>query len=373
MVGLYIHIPFCNQVCPYCDFYKMVASTKLKSTLINALLEEMKLKKLNNYTFNTLYIGGGTPSSLDICLLDKLLGGISKYVDLQQLEEFTIEVNPSDITNELVELLVKYNVSRISIGVQTFNSKLQKIINRIFDYKVLEEKIHLLRTNNINNINLDLIYAIPSETIDDVISDLNKAISLNPTHLSVYSLILEEHTIFYHQYLKGKLKLISEEEESLMYKHVCDTLKDNNFIHYETSNFSKSGYESKHNLIYWNCDEYIGIGPAASSYINNYRITNINNLNQYLEYIYKNKESYLEKEYISDDESMKEYIMLGLRKVKGISKLSFKNKYKIDIKKQFPKIIELINEGSLIETDEQIYIREDLFYISNHFIAKIIY
>ena len=372
MLGLYIHIPFCNQICPYCDFYKMVASNKTKESLINALLEEMKLKNINKYSFNSVYIGGGSPSSLSIELLEKLFDKLNNNIDLKKLEEFTIELNPNDINDELITLLKKYHISRVSIGVQTFNKKLQKIINRPFDKEILNNTMNKLRNNDINNINLDMIYAIPSQTLKEFENDLDDAISLKPNHLSVYSLILEEHTIFYHLYKKGKLKLIDEETESKMYKLLCDKLAKNNFEHYETSNFAINGYQSKHNLIYWNCDEYIGIGPAASSYFNNYRITNINNLQEYINFVNTNNDTYLEKIFISKEEAMNEFIMLGLRKTTGISKKEFKKRFNIEIKDKFKQINQLINEKLLIENNDNIYIPEDLFYISNYIITKII-
>ena len=372
MLGLYIHIPFCNQICPYCDFYKMVASDKTKESLINALLQEMKLKNIDKYTFNSVYIGGGSPSCLNINLLNKIFSELNKSIDLKKLDEFTIELNPNDITNELINLLKKYHISRVSIGVQTFNEKLQKIINRPFDKNILNEKILKLKEAGINNINLDMIYAIPQQTINEFEKDLDDAISLNPNHLSVYSLILEEHTIFYYLYTKGKLQLIDEDTESQMYKLLCDKLKKNNFIHYETSNFSLAGYQSKHNLIYWNCDEYIGIGPAASSYFNNYRITNINNMQEYINYVNTNNENYLEKTFISKEEAMNEYIMLGLRLTSGISKSKFFERFNINIKEKFKQIDQLIQENLLIEKDDFIFIPENLFYISNYIITKII-
>lgn len=370
MLGLYIHIPFCNQICPYCDFYKMVVTNKTKEKVLNALCEEMKIKKLHNYSFDCVYIGGGTPSSLDIKQLDFLLTQLKQLINLKSIKEFTIEVNPNDITIEFIKLCKKYHINRISIGVQTFQKRLQQIIKRPFNYDDLKSKIDMFRNNQINNINLDLIYAIPTQSFNELDSDLNLAIKLNPEHLSVYSLILEEHTEFYYQFSKGNLKLIDEDLEASMYDHILTKLKMNNYEHYETSNFAKKGYQSKHNLIYWNCDEYIGIGPSAASYINNYRITNYANLEKYFKSL-KNEIS-LEKTFISKEESMKEFIMLGLRKVEGISQKMFFEKFQIDLKKQFPMIIELIREGSLLEENEFIKIKEDYFYISNYFIKKII-
>lgn len=374
MLGLYVHIPFCNQICPYCDFYKMVASNNLKKEVINALLEEMKLKNLGNYTFDTLYIGGGTPTSLDINLLELLLSGLNKYIKFTKLKEFTIEANPSDITIELIDLLKKYQISRISIGVQTFNSHLQKIIKREFDFEEFKRRVELLKNSGITNINFDLMYSIPSNDkhIEIIEEDFRLALSLKPTHLSVYSLILEKHTIFDYLYQKGKLQLVDEELEASLYELICKTLKKNNFIHYETSNFALKGYQSLHNLIYWNCDEYIAIGPSGSSYLNNYRFTTINNLKEYLKGIKEGKVLLLENNYIDEKERMHEEIILGLRKTKGISKNNFYQKYNLNIKDIFSEIDNLIDQHLLEEDEEFIFIPEKHFYISNYIINKIL-
>ncbi len=372
MFGLYVHIPFCNKICPYCDFYKLVASDHLKEKFIDALSQEMKIKKLDDYLFDSLYIGGGSPSCLKLELLEKLFLNLSQYVNFLNLKEFTIELNPSDITEEMVILLSKYHISRVSIGVETFSPRLQNLINRILSYDELEKKIHLLHTYHINNINIDLMYALPTETLDDLDEDLKLVIQLKPTHISAYSLILEEHTIFHHLYVNNQLVLIDEKLESKMYHHVCSFLTKNGYFHYETSNFAKKGYESIHNLIYWNCEEYIAIGPSACSYLNSYRSKNIDNLNQYLEGIRNNKIIMSENDYITLEEKMKEEIILGLRKCEGISKSAFLKKYSLEIFDAFPKIQNLIVEGMLREKGDKIYIPQKYVYIGNHILLKIL-
>ena len=372
MLGLYIHIPFCNNICPYCDFYKMVASNNLKNKYIDALLAEMKLKKLDNYKFDTLYIGGGTPTSLTLDQLERLFLYIKNNLNLDCLKEFTIEVNPGDLTSDLIDLFVKYGISRVSIGVQTFNPRLQEIIKRPFSFDELKAKIDTLKEKNINNINLDLIYSIPTETVEEFDQDLDKAISLDVTHLSVYSLILEEHTIFYHKYLKGELELIDDKLESKMYHHLCNKLSQNNFIHYETSNFSKKGYQSFHNLIYWNCDEYLAVGASSASYFSNYRNTNIRNIGKYIESINNGEIALSESNYISKEEAMEEFIIFGLRKTKGISKNEFALRFDEKIKDTYLSIQTLIDEGLLKENRNYIYIPQKYFYISNHIIVKIL-
>ena len=372
MLGLYIHIPFCDNVCPYCDFTKTVSTNKRKTLYIEALSREMKLKNLGNYTFNCIYIGGGSPSSLDISLLDKMFTNLSSYIPLESLDEFTIECNPKDITEEFVKLISKYHISRVSIGVQTLNSRLQKVINRFVTFDELKEKINLLRENGITNINLDMIYAIPTETLDDLKLDLVEILKLNVPHYSIYSLILEEKTIFYNLYKNQKLDLVDENTEYEMYKYVVNTLKNNGYNHYETSNFAKPGYESKHNLIYWNCDEYLALGAAASSYYNNQRTTNTKNISNYINSLNEYRIELEESEFISKNEQMDEEIILGLRKCNGINVSNFYEKFKVSIEERFPKIKDLIKEELLVLKDNHLFIPEEHFYISNHIIVKIL-
>lgn len=372
MLGLYIHIPFCKSICPYCDFYKMVVSDKIKMDYIQALIKEIKLKKLNQYDFDTIYIGGGTPSCLPISLLETLLTYLNRNINLSTLKEFTIEVNPNDINESLIDLLKNYHITRISIGIQTFNSRLQKIINRCFDKTELIKKIALIKKKGIKNINLDLMYSIPTQSLTEFDDDLNQAIALDVTHLSVYSLILEEHTSFYHLYQKGQLTLNDDDTEAKMYQHLCQKLKKNQFIHYETSNFAKKGYHSLHNLIYWNCEEYLAIGAASASYFNNIRATTTNNLNEYLKGINHHQIILTQEELIDKTTSEEEFIMLGLRKTTGISKNEFALRFDEKLKDRFLSIQTLINDGLLIEKDDYIFIPEKYFYISNHIIVKIL-
>ncbi len=371
MLGLYIHIPFCKKTCPYCDFFKNVSGDAKKNIFVNALLEEMKIKKLSKYSFDTLYIGGGSPSCLPLFLLEKIFKQLDSYINLKQLREFTVELNPDDISEALVLLLKNYHVNRVSIGVQTFSPKLQHVIKRYITFDELATKLSLLRSHQLNNINLDLMYAIPGETMEDLDLDLNLLLKLQPTHVSAYSLILEEHTIFYHLYQKNKLTLVKDNEESKMYHHLCHILTNNHFFHYEISNFAIKGCESMHNLLYWNCDEYLALGPSASSYFNSYRFKNTSNMRKYLDGIASTKLVLDENEFISHDEKMKEELILGLRKSSGISVQKFKNKFSLDPIVVFPNIKKLLNEGLLKQKEDNIYIPQKHFYLTNHILVKI--
>lgn len=374
MLGLYIHIPFCRHICHYCDFYKMVASDSFKSKYIKLLLEEMKIKKLSNYQFDTLYIGGGTPSALNLDDLKILFNYLDKNINLASLSEFTIEVNPEDINLDLLQLFKTYHVTRISMGIQSFKKEIIDFLGRntYFDFNNIKTKVELIKSVGISNINCDLIYAVPNETLDDVISDVNQLLDLDITHVSTYSLILEDHTILNKWYQDKIFELTNDELDASMYEKICDKLKNHNFKHYETSNFSIEGYESKHNLIYWNNEEYIGIGAGAATHLNHERYTNIRNIEKYYDGVRNNKLELEDYEIQTLDDEMNDEVMLGLRKMEGISKTSFLKKYKIDLLVKFPIIIELIREGLLEETNGYIRIPSRYSYIANYIIIKII-
>ncbi|MCI6716562.1 MAG: radical SAM family heme chaperone HemW [Mollicutes bacterium] len=374
MLGLYIHIPFCRHICHYCDFYKMVASDSFKSKYIKLLLEEMKIKKLSNYQFDTLYIGGGTPSALNLDDLKILFNYLDKNINLASLSEFTIEVNPEDINLDLLQLFNTYHVTRISMGIQSFKKEIIDFLGRntYFDFNNIKTKVELIKSVGISNINCDLIYAVPNETLDDVISDVNQLLDLDITHVSTYSLILEDHTILNKWYQDKIFELTNDELDASMYEKICDKLKNHNFKHYETSNFSIEGYESKHNLIYWNNEEYIGIGAGAATHLNHERYTNIRNIEKYYDGVRNNKLELEDYEIQTLDAEMNDEVMLGLRKMEGISKTSFLKKYKIDLLVKFPIIIELIREGLLEETNGYIRIPSRYSYIANYIIIKII-
>ena len=272
--SVYIHIPFCNHICSYCDFCKIYYNEKLVDKYLNELDKEIK-NRYNNEVINTIYIGGGTPSSLDINQLKRLFETI-KVFNTKDLE-FTIECNIENITEEKMALFKQCGINRVSIGVQTLNDKHIKFLNRFHNKTDVKNKIELAK-KYINNINIDLIYAIPGETLEELSQDLDFIIDLDINHISAYSLIIEEHTKLFIY----KVTNIDEEMDFEMYKLICKKLKENGYNHYEISNYSKKGYESKHNLVYWNNQMYYGFGLGASGYINNVRYENTRSINKYL-------------------------------------------------------------------------------------------
>lgn len=353
MESVYIHIPFCSNICSYCDFCKIYYNETIVDNYLNALEKEIK----NNYKdeiIKTLYIGGGTPSSLSIEQLEKLFN-IIKIFKLSNDVEFTIECNPENTDIDKLKLFKKYHINRLSIGVQTFNSKYLVLLNRKHSNKDVIMLIDNAREIGINNINIDLIYGLPNQTFDELKEDIDNLLKLNITHISTYSLILEEHTKLY----LDKVTNIDQDLEYQMYQYICNTLNENGFNHYEVSNFTKNNYESKHNLNYWNNNNYYGFGLGAHGYINDIRYENTRSINKYCngEYIYQSH-------IVDKKEQMENEMILGLRKIKGVNKLTFKNKYNCDVSNIF-NIIPLLENKDLIDDGNNIYIPIEKIYISN--------
>ena len=357
--SVYIHIPFCNSICSYCDFCKLLYNENIVEKYLDSLEKEIK-DNYKNEIFNTLYIRGVTPSSLNIKELNKLFD-IIKIFQINKKYEFTIEMNLSDINEEKLKLFKENGVNRISIGVESVNPKYFEFLNRKSNKDEVISKIELVK-KYFNNFNIDLMYAFPNEEIKEVIDDLSFIISMNPTHISIYSLIIEEHTKIFID----KITPLDEELESKMYYNIIKELKKNGYNHYEISNFAKEGFESVHNQVYWNNEHYYGFGLGASGYISNIRYTNTRSINKYLDGKYL-----FEKEEIDKEIDMENELIFGLRKIKGISKSKFYNKYNVDIYDKFD-ITDLINKGLLIDDLEYIFIPEDKLYISNSILVNFI-
>lgn len=359
MISVYIHIPFCKTICSYCDFCKIYYNEKIVDDYLNNLEKEIK-KRYKGEEVKTIYIGGGSPSSLNVKQLKRLFE-IIKLFKISCSLEFTFEMNVKDIEEDKLKILKENNVNRISVGIETVNEKFMKFLNR-YNYKEeIKEKIKILK-KYFDNINLDLMYAFPNERVDEVISDLSFVIDLNPKHISIYSLIIEEHTKLFID----KVEPLDEDIETEMYYNIIDTLEKNGYKHYEISNFAKEGYESKHNLVYWNNEHYYGFGLGASGYIDNIRYTNLRSINMYNEGNFK-----LDEEIISKRDDMENELMLGLRKITGINKEHFKKKFSSNIEDNFD-IIELINNKMLVDDGKNIFIPKDMLYVSNSILVNFI-
>lgn len=360
MKSVYIHIPFCNNICTYCDFCKVKYNEEWINKYLDKLEDEI-IKQYKKEKIRTLYIGGGTPSILSIDELKRLFE-IIKLLDLEQLEEFTFECNVESITNEKLIFLKKNNVNRLSIGIETFNEKYLELLNRHHTKEEVFEKIEMARMIGFENINVDLMYALPNETMEDLEKDVDEFLKLNVNHISCYSLMIEPNTKLYI----SKIKPIDEDLDYEMYKYIEKRLLSREYIHYEISNYSKNNMESKHNLVYWNNEYYYGFGLSASGYLENYRYDNTKNLRKYLngEYIENITK-------ISEEDKLKYELILGFRKIKGINKNQFKNKFGIDIY-DVDNIKELLNNNMLEENEEYIYIADEWIYKSNEILLKFV-
>ncbi|HGD0741162.1 TPA: radical SAM family heme chaperone HemW [Streptococcus agalactiae] len=345
----YVHIPFCTQICYYCDFSKVFIKNQPVDAYLQALIREFRSYDITE--LRTLYIGGGTPTSISAVQLDYLLTELIRDLNLNTLEEFTIEANPGDLTVDKIEMLQKSAVNRVSLGVQTFNDKHLKRIGRSHNEAQIYSTIDALKTAGFQNISIDLIYALPGQTMDDVRSNVAKALSLNIPHLSLYSLILEHHTVFMNKMRRGKLHLPTEDLEAEMFEYIISEMERNGFEHYEISNFTKPGFESRHNLMYWDNVEYYGVGAGASGYLDGIRYRNRGPIQHYLKGVSEGN-ARLSEEVLSKNEMMEEELFLGLRKKEGVSIGKFEQKFGTSFEKRYGQIVqELQSDGLLKENN----------------------
>ena len=347
----YVHIPFCTQICYYCDFSKVFIKNQPVDSYLEHLIEEYDsydIKKLR-----TLYIGGGTPTALSAPQLAFLLEKLTDKLDLSYLEELTIEANPGDLDQEKIAVLKDSPVNRVSLGVQTFNDRMLKQIGRSHLEKDIYENIANLKKAGFDNISIDLIYALPKQTMEDVKINVAKAIALDIPHMSLYSLILENHTVFMNRMRRGKLPLPKEDLEAEMFEYIIAELEKAGFEHYEISNFSKPGFESRHNLMYWDNAEYYGIGAGASGYVNGVRYKNHGPIRHYLQAVEAGN-ARVQEEVLTLHEKMEEEMFLGLRKKSGVSKKRFEEKFGLSFEDQYGAVVTELTEQGLLVPDRDI-------------------
>ena len=358
MLSVYIHIPFCRSICTYCDFCKMLYNEKYVDNYLDCLEKEIK-ERYHNEPIKTIYIGGGTPSSLTIKELERLLS-IIDTLNLEDNYEYTIECNIEDINIDKINLFISYGINRISFGVESFDKSIQSILGRKHDEDTIFDNIYLTK-KYFNNINIDLIYGV-TPNIDIVKKDIQKFLELDIPHISCYSLILEKNTKLYinnHQY-------IPEELDRDMYDYIENTLTQNGYNHYEISNYAKDGYESLHNKNYWLNGSYYGFGLGAVSYLSNTRISNTKNLHTY----YCNK--FIATTSYEDIPTQKENdLILGLRLTKGINVETFNQKYQDNLL-EHDIIKNLIKDNSLEYSNGYLRCNKEYLYLLNYILEKII-
>ncbi len=348
-LGIYIHIPFCKQKCYYCDFISFANKQEKQQEYINAVKSEIDTYQLEKYNVTTIYIGGGTPSYIEskyiVELIEKLKNKLKNNITKFEEIEITIEVNPGTVTKEKLQDFKSCGINRLSIGLQTTNNNLLKQIGRIHTYEEFLDTYNCAKQVGFENINVDLMLGLPNQTIKDLKDSLEKVIKLGATHISVYSLIVEEGTVISKLLDEEKIQLPSEETEREMYWYVKNTLELNGYKHYEISNFAKESKESKHNVNCWKQEEYIGLGVAAHSYLNDTRFSNGNNIENYINNV-DNKEV---EEVQTLEDKQNEFMLLGLRMLDGVDIAMFKQKFgQNPIYLYRDSLSELVEEGLVV-------------------------
>jgi len=319
--GIYIHIPFCRQLCPYCDFYSILFDEKQKSAFIDALLSETKAHRteFSGFTFDTVYFGGGTPSLLGPEDLDRILSELKAGYKLPSDPEISIECNPATVDNSKFARFKEIGVNRISLGVQSFHDTNLAKLGRIHDSKTAVESFRAAREAGFENISLDLIYGLPDQTPQNWKEDLDRAIELRPDHISAYNLIIEPGTEFGELYEAGELRLPEEDQQRAMYDHLVEILAAGGYSRYELSNFAVAGKECRHNLKYWHCIPYLGLGPSAVSYDGVVRSKNSADLKRYITAIKSGMSPIESSETVEEERAIEETVMMGLRLSEGLS------------------------------------------------------
>ena len=355
-IGLYIHMPFCKAKCYYCDFISYANKEKLIKEYVEALIKEMKHINLSKYSIQTVYIGGGTPSLIDNESIAKIMDNLRLFVAGNA--EITIEINPGTANKEKLKKYKEIGINRLSIGLQSADNELLSEIGRIHKYEDFLNVYNEARNIGFRNINVDLMLGLPNQDLKKLEESVKEVITLSPEHISIYSLILEENTKLYDMVMNEELKLPDEAIERKMYWNVKKMLENEGYIHYEISNFAKKGYESQHNLDCWRQKEYVGFGVAAHSYTNAVRYSNIENLEEYIENYENDKleDNFVFNEKQTHNMKVKEYMMLGLRKLKGVSIQEFKEKFVANPIYVFKNELEKLVNEDLLEIDGD-YIR----------------
>lgn len=346
--GIYIHIPFCKEKCYYCDFLSFKEKEpyfeKYKDMLINEINNSIYL---SNSEIKSIFIGGGTPSIIPKVYIYEILNTLYKKFKIEKNAEITIEVNPGTVDIDKILFYKKIGINRISIGLQAWQNSLLKKIGRIHNLNDFVSNYNNIRSAGFENVNVDLMFSLPSQTIEQWEETIENIILLKPEHISAYSLIVEESTPIYDMYKKNKYIQTSDEDDRNMYYKACDKLKNAGYKHYEISNFALDGFECRHNIIYWKREDYIGFGVSAHSFINNLRFNNTYNLTQYL-----NGNNKIQKEYINDFDAYAEFMFLGLRMIDGISIKKFEENFNKSIFEVYGTQLKKLHKNKLININK---------------------
>ena len=354
MLGLYIHIPFCVRKCKYCNFNSFKLNIDEKKKYLSALSKEMELykEKIGQKEIDSIFVGGGTPSILNEEEIKILFDNINLNFKIKEDAEITMECNPGTLTLNKLKIMKKCGVNRLSIGLQAVQNHHLKYIGRIHTFEEFEKNYHEAKKVGFDNINIDLMYALPNQTKEDWMESLEKVVNLNPTHISAYSLILEENTELFDMYERKEFKLLDEDTDIEMYEYTINYLKSHGYNQYEISNYAKKGFECKHNILYWKCENYVGIGTSASGFLDEIRYNNLCEIDKYEELILNGKKPIEWEEKLSIKDKIEESIFLGLRMNEGIKFKDFKNKYDFNFLEEYKNEIEKLTKLQLIDINE---------------------
>ncbi|HEY9062284.1 MAG TPA: radical SAM family heme chaperone HemW [Pseudobacteroides sp.] len=348
-IGLYIHVPFCKSKCYYCDFNSFSNKSELVEAYFEALKKEIIIygERAEGYEVKTVFIGGGTPSSVDSRYIEDVVRLCRQHFKIAADAEISLESNPGTLSEDKLRAYKYIGINRLSIGLQAWQNRLLKNIGRVHSIEEFVDNYKLAREIGFNNINIDMIFSLPHQTLEDWAETVNNVADLGPEHISCYSLKIEENTVFWEKYEHGEIDEIDDHTDREMYYLAKRQLAGHGYGMYEISNFALEGYECKHNLIYWKAKEYLGLGAGAHSYFNKKRYNNLYNIEDYIKNYMEYEGKYIEGEAIIDEaESMSEYIILGMRLTCGISQSEFKGRYGIEIMDKFGgKFKKLIGKG----------------------------
>lgn len=350
MTAAYLHIPFCEHICFYCDFNKVFLEGQPVDEYVDAVIREMELMHacFPDEKLDTFYIGGGTPTTLTAAQLDRLLAAVQETFRLPAGAEFTVEANPESASAEKFAVMRNYGVNRLSMGVQSFNNRILKKIGRIHTAEQVFQCVEDARDAGFENISIDLIFRLPTQTLADFQDSLRQALSLDLPHYSIYALILENKTIFYNLMRKGKLPLPSEDEEADMYALAMETMAQAGREQYEISNYAKPGFQSRHNLTYWQNGSYFGFGAGAHGYMAGSRYNNHGPIQHYLEPLRQGESPIFHQSELTQKEKVEEELMLGMRTMSGVDRQVFARKYGIALEELYGGVISSLQAEGLV-------------------------
>ena len=366
---IYIHVPFCMAKCSYCNFYSLPFSEALADRYLDAVAKEISSRIGAGSKPQTVYIGGGTPTSLNAKQIARLFASLLKQIDISETEEFTVEINPGTLTDEKTDVLMEFGVNRLSLGIQSFNDSKLRILGRIHDGRKAEKSLESLRSTGFSNIGIDLIYGVPGDTMANWMEDVSRATALGPQHISAYCLSVEPETRLKNSIENGDAALPDENLQKEMYYGAIDFLSSRGYEHYEISNFALPGCRSKHNMATWRYEPYIGAGPSAASFDGSSRRRNIANIDEYVEA----NGNLFESENLDAVKKAAEVMMLALRTQDGISPKDFRSRTGFDIEETFGKKLNSLKERFLIEDvpgDDAIRIRRKCLFIADEILIE---